>query len=75
MRRRLETHVTLIKIPTPLTETAVRDALRGCAAGRARGEFGKEAVGIIVDPGMMGEPVTAPHIRLCPMNTTVTKAT
>jgi hypothetical protein len=74
MKRRLEAHVVLTKIPNPLAESTVRDFIRGTAAGKLRGEPGKDAIGIVVDPGMMGEPVTAPHIRTCPINQAAIKA-
>ena len=39
-----------------------------------RGEEGKSFVGIIVDPVVMGEAITAPHIRTPPLNAGVVKA-
>eukprot|EP00959_Pyramimonas_sp_CCMP1952_P283482 5926273-Pyramimonas_sp.AAC.1 len=48
----------------PNSEKKIVDALNRTAAGKFRGVPGKSYVGIIFDPALLGEPVTAPHARI-----------
>ncbi len=70
-RRLIESNIVLVPIPS--SEKKARDAIQASAAGKARGKDGKSFVGIFLDQGLFGEPITAPHIRLNAVNLTVTK--
>ena len=70
--RLFDAHCAISEIPT--SEKKVIDWLNSTAAGRARGEKDKSFVGIIVDPGVLGEPVTAPHLRINSVQTPIYKA-
>ena len=71
-KRMLDANVMFTVIPS--SEKKVREALQSSAAGKVRGEEGKQCVGIFIDPGLLGEAATAPHVRLAPVNTGVVKA-
>ena len=60
-------------LPLPASEKKMVDALNQTAAGKYRGEPGKGYVGIIFDPALLGEPVTAPHARINAINVTLLK--
>jgi hypothetical protein len=70
-RRLIEANIVLAVIPS--SEKKTREVIASSAAGKARGKDGKSFVGIFLDQGMFGEPITAPHIRLNAVNQTVTK--
>jgi hypothetical protein len=70
-RRLIEANIVLVPIPS--SEKKARDAIQAAAAGKARGKDGKSFVGVFLDQGMFGEPITAPHIRVNAVNQTVTK--
>lgn len=72
VKRLVDAHVCLAPIPS--SEKKALEVVQSCAAGRARGREDGYYVGIVVDPGMMGEPITAPHIRVSPLNIPVVKA-
>jgi hypothetical protein len=42
---------------------------------KARGKDGKTFVGIMIDQGLFGEPITAPHVRMNAVNVPVCKVT
>ena len=63
----------IVVVPIPNSEKKTREALQGSAAGKARGKDGKHYVGVFLDQGLFGEPVTAPHVRINAVNQTVTK--
>ena len=50
------------------------ELLESTAAGKMKGDPSKSFVGIFLDPALFGEPITAPHIRINPLNLAVTKA-
>ena len=58
----------------PSSEKKAREMLQASGAGKIRGEEGVSYVGIFFDPGLMGEPITAPHVRVNPINQPVLKA-
>ena len=66
-RRLLEANVALAVIPS--SEKKVRELIQSSAAGKIRGEMGSSTVGIFLDPGAWGEPITAPHNRIPPIPT------
>ena len=70
-RRLIESNIVLVPIPS--SEKKARDAIQASAAGKARGKDGKSFVGVFLDQGMFGEPITAPHVRVNAVNLTVTK--
>jgi hypothetical protein len=70
-KRLFDSNVTLITLPS--SDKKTREAIAASAAGAAKGND-KSFVGIFFDQGLMGEPVTAPHIRLNAVNTPVVKA-
>ena len=71
-KRMLDANVMLTVIPS--SEKKVREAIQSSAAGKVRGEEGKLNVAIFIDPGLLGEAATAPHLRLPPLNTSCIKA-
>ncbi|CAK0812470.1 unnamed protein product, partial [Prorocentrum cordatum] len=62
--RIFDANVTLC--PMPDSEKKARAALQGSAVGKGPEQHGaeKKFTLIFVDPGLLGEPVTAPHIRI-----------
>ena len=40
---------------------------------QARGRDGKQFVGVFIDQGLFGEPITAPHVRINAVNAAVVK--
>ena len=64
-RRIMEANVTLL--PIPKSEKKAKEEILKSAAGKIRGTQGVSAVGIFCDPGVLGEPITAPHNRICPI--------
>lgn len=72
-KARMLIEANIVLVPIPSSEKKARDAIQAAAAGKARGKDGKSFVGVFLDQGMFGEPITAPHIRLNAVNSTVTK--
>ena len=64
-RRILEANVTLI--PIPKSEKKAKEDIMKSAAGKIRGVTGVSGVGVFMDPGVLGEPITAPHNRIPPI--------
>lgn len=62
-----------VLVPIPSSEKRVKELLAASPAGQMRGKDGKTFVGIFVDNGLFGEPVTAPHIRMNAVNQPVLK--
>lgn len=71
-RRLMEANVTLL--PIPKSEKKAKEEILKSAAGKIRGTLGVSAVGIFCDPGVLGEPITAPHNRICPIPVNDVKA-
>ena len=71
-RRIMEANVTLL--PIPKSEKKAKEEILKSAAGKIRGTQGVSAVGIFCDPGVLGEPITAPHNRICPIPVNDVKA-
>ena len=72
VRRLFEANVALFAIPS--SEKKVVELLESTAAGKMKGDPSKSFVGMFLDPALLGEPITAPHIRINPLNLAVTKA-
>jgi hypothetical protein len=70
-RRLIDANIVLVPIPS--SEKKTKEVIQAAAAGKARGKDGKSFVGVFLDQGMFGEPITAPHIRVNAVNQTVTK--
>ena len=70
MRKLLSVNVHLAEIPD--SEKKARAVLQTSAAIKHRGS--DTFVGIVLDPAQLGESVTAPHLRLPPMDQTTVKA-
>ncbi len=70
-RRLIDANIVLVPIPS--SEKKTREAIQASAAGKARGKDGKSFVGVFLDQGMFGEPITASHVRVNAVNLTVTK--
>ena len=68
--RLIESNCSFATIPS--SEKKAREALAASAAGKVRAKNG--FVGIFFDPGLLGEPITAPHSRINPINQNVLKA-
>ena len=64
-RRLIDAHVSLVVFPK--SEKQARAIFKGSIANKVQGVLGKKYVGIIIDPGQMGETVTAPHVRIPPL--------
>ena len=71
-RRLLEANVTLL--PIPKSEKKAKEEIMKSAAGKIRGVVGVSGVGVFVDPGVLGEPITAPHNRIPPIPANDVKA-
>ena len=71
-KRILEANVTLT--PIPKSEEKANEEITKSAAGRVRGVTGTSAVGVFIDPGVLGEPITAPHNRIPPIPANDVKA-
>ncbi len=70
-KRLLEANVQFATIPA--SEKKVIELVSASAAGKSTGEADM-FVGIFIDPGLFGEPITSPHIRINPINAQVLKA-
>ncbi len=70
-KRLLEANVQFVSIPS--SEKKVMELVNSSAAGKSTGEANM-FVGIFIDPGLFGEPITSPHIRINPINQQVLKA-
>jgi hypothetical protein len=70
-KRLFEANVAFCVIPS--SEKKAVEAIDASAAGKVRGEAGKSYVGVFIDPGLFGEPVTSPHCRISPINQTAIK--
>ena len=64
-RRLIDAHVTLVVYPK--SEKQARTIYKDSIANKVQGVLGKKYVGIIIDPAQMGETVTAPHVRIPPL--------
>ena len=70
-----DAHCALTEVPG--SEKKMMEWLKSTAAGQSRGsteECVAMFIGIVVDPGVIGEPVTAPHLRTLPINVHMLKA-
>ena len=69
--RLVESNCRFVELPS--SEKKVLEALQASAAGKAKPAEGN-FVGIFMDQGLWGEPVTAPHLRLNAVNIPMVKA-
>ena len=60
--RLIDAHITLAVYPTSEKEAA--KILTESAAGKVVGRDGTKYIGIVIDPGQMGETATSPHLRI-----------
>ena len=54
-------------IAEPESEQKLTEILAKCGARSVQGHPGQDCVAVAFDPKLMGEPVTAPHIRTTPL--------
>ena len=64
-RRLIDAHLTLGVIPK--SEHQAKDIFKRSKVLTFSGVAGKKYFGVIIDPGQMGETVTAPHVRIPPL--------
>ena len=70
-RRLVDSNVKLVEMPT--SEKRCKDALLASAAGKMQGGDDR-FFSVFLDPVQLGETITAPHIRIAPMDQTAVKA-
>ncbi len=65
--RLLKSHVKLVW-QEDVTEVVLAQQVAESNVGKFAGERGKQHVGITLFAPLSGEPITAPHLRNCPLN-------